>query len=83
MQGMTAELFSDLADEFAGIKRDDLKHLSIREHYGFVDLDEQKAKHLIANLNGIEYNGMVLPVEFATEIRQPQRRGRDEVRESS
>ena len=75
---MTPELFKDLALEFAELHADDLRLLTIREHYGFVDLMYPEAMSLIKNLNGIEYNGQVLPIEFATVInkRQPNRAGR-------
>ncbi len=77
-QGMTADLFSNLAIEFGELKAHDVKNVSIREHYGFVDLLAPKAQVLIGNLNGIHYNGLPLPVELAASLaqdRNPRRGG--------
>lgn len=72
--GMTANIFADLASEFAELRHDELLALSIREHYGFVDLLPVQVERLINNLNGIEYNGQVLPVELAAVL-QSDRNG--------
>jgi hypothetical protein len=71
---MTAELFGDLAKEFADIDSSALKSISLREHYAFVDMPQQQATALISSLNGIEYNGFPLPVELAIvpESRSPR-----------
>lgn len=69
--GMTPQLFSDLAVEFADIAPQDIKYLVVRDHYGFAELEPEKANSLISNLNGIEYNGYSLPVEVAAAIRHP------------
>ena len=75
---MTPELFTDLAIEFGELKREDIKLLTIREHYGFIDILEPQAKALLKNLNGIEYNGHILPVEVATSLSQRRSRERTE-----
>ena len=72
---MTPQIFTELAQEFADIKPEGIKHLVVREHYGFVDLDPPLAERLIENLNGIEYNGAYLPVEVAAVVRSEERRG--------
>ena len=75
-QGMTADLFSALAIEFGELQAHDVKNVSIREHYGFDDLLAPKATVLIGNLNGIQYNGLTLPVELAASLAQDRpRRG--------
>lgn len=78
-QGMTPELFTDLVVELAEIAPGDLRHLTIRECYGYVDLNGEKALALLNNLNGIDYNGQLLQLEIAcafTQRRQyDQRRG--------
>lgn len=79
-EGMSPEVFTDLAVEFGELKAEDLRNLTIREHYGFVDAIEPKASQLTKNLNGIEYNGQTLPVEFATVI--ANKRGRRPARRS-
>ncbi len=66
--GMTTSLFKELALEFAELRPDDLRKLTIRDYYGFVDLFQPKADTLIKCLNGIEYNGLALPVEYASTI---------------
>ena len=71
---MTPQTFTDLALEFAEIPAEKLKRLSIRDRYGFVDLDTADAEKLIANLNGIQYNGALLPIERAASFREEQRR---------
>lgn len=73
--GMTAPLFKELAAEFADLQPKDLHKLTIRENYGFVDLYRAEAEILIGSLNGIEYNGQQLPIEYATTI--SQRSGRN------
>ena len=71
---MTSDLFRDLAMEFAELKPEDLRKLTIREHYGFVDLYKAQADILVQSLNGIEYNGTELPVEYAGALtRKPER----------
>lgn len=72
IHGMTSQTFTDLAVEFANIKPEHLCRLSIREHYGFVDVKAEHARMLLKNLNGIEYNGTMLPVEYATAIPVPK-----------
>jgi len=75
--GMTPEVFSDIAREFAEVPASLLKNISVREHYGFVDITESKAQVLISSLNGIEYNGQPLPVELAyVPSPNPRDRGR-------
>jgi ATP-dependent RNA helicase DeaD len=64
-EGITAEVFKELAAQFAELKAEDLRAISLRDHYGFVDLYEREANALIQNMNGIEYNGAPLPVELA------------------
>jgi ATP-dependent RNA helicase DeaD len=73
-EGMTPQTFTDLALEFAEIPAEKLKRLSIRDRYGFVDLDTADAEKLIANLNGIQYNGALLPIERAAAFREERRR---------
>jgi hypothetical protein len=77
--GITAEIFTDLAVEFAEISRQDIKYLVVRDTYGFADVAEMHARTLIDNLNGIEYNGALLPVECATILEPPRTSaGRDQ-----
>ena len=65
---MTPSLFRDLAQEFADLRADDLRKLTIRDYYGFVDLYKKEAHVLVKSLNGIEYNGLQLPVEVASTL---------------
>ena len=70
-------VFKDLALEFGELQGSDLRKLTIREHYGFVDLYRPQAERLKQCLNGIEYNGNPLPIEFAAALsrKPPRRRG--------
>ena len=68
--GMTPVLFKELALEFAELQPESLRKLTIREHYGFVDLYKPQADILIQSVNGIEYNGGPLPVEYAVTLTQ-------------
>ncbi len=70
--GFSAQTFANLAKEFADVDEQDLRNLSIREHYGFVDVYTPQAEALMNNLNGIEYNSMPLPVEFAAALTREQ-----------
>jgi len=75
--GMSPQVFTDIAKEFANIEPDALRNISIRGHYGFVDVQQKDADKLIGDLNGIEYNGHALPVELAyVPSPDPRNRGR-------
>lgn len=63
--GMTPEVFTSLAGEFADLQPAAIRSISLREHYGFVDLSERDASSLVGSMNGIEYNGQPLPIEIA------------------
>ena len=82
-QGLTAEVFSDLALELAELETADLRKLTVREFYGFVDMYEHQARRLIKALDGFEFNEQALVVEKAAELTssRPARhrgdRGRD------
>ncbi len=72
--GMTPEVFRNLTSEMADIDDRDLKNLTIREHYGFVDVKRFSADSICSTINGIEYNGHELPIELAAVM--SSRRGR-------
>ena len=65
--GMTRELFTQLATEFAEVSEAALKNLELKDTCGFVELSQEHAETLINNLNGIEYNGAPLPIEIAAK----------------
>jgi ATP-dependent RNA helicase DeaD len=73
--GMTPDIFRNISSEMADIDNRDLKNLTIREHYGFVDVKRFTADSIAKNLNGIEYNGHTLPIELAVVLssRRPRR----------
>ncbi len=73
-QGMTRDEFVHLVTEFAEIDQKYLKNIIIRDKYGYADVSPRDAVRLIETLNGIEYNGAALPVEFATVLVREQRR---------
>ena len=73
-QGMNEDLFRQLATTMGDVEQSDLRHVSIRDSYGFVDLTEPQASVLIANLDGIEYNGAVLPIQRAAVLGKSQQR---------
>lgn len=77
-EGMTEDAFRNLAVDQGELSGEDLRQLTLRDHYGFVDLLEPQARQLCKNLNGIEVNGEPLPVEFATVInsKKPRHHGR-------
>ena len=75
---MTEDTFVALAADMGEVKKESLRNLSIRGHYGYVDIKGADAQKLIANLNGIEYNGEVLPVKLATELSQGERRSQEQ-----
>jgi RNA recognition motif-containing protein len=78
---LNEDSFKKLAQEKADVDAKDLKKLTIREHYGFVDALEPVAKKLIENLNGIEINGSILPVEKATSLTEKPRKRRPQSRD--
>lgn len=71
--GMSPKLFIDLATSIGEIKDSDIERLTIREKYGYVDIFEPSATRLLNALNGIEYNGQVLPVERAAVLSATRR----------
>lgn len=71
---MNEDLFRQLATTMGDVEQSDLRHVSIRDSYGFVDLTEPQASVLIANLDGIEYNGAVLPIQRAAVLGKSQQR---------
>ncbi|MDD2942143.1 MAG: DEAD/DEAH box helicase [bacterium] len=74
--GMTADDFRALATDIAEIDDKSLRMVRFREHYGFIDLPLQEANKMIDNMNGMEYNGEPILIEFASEImRATPRRG--------
>ena len=74
--GMTNEVFRSLAADMVELPPDSILATRFRDVYGFVDVTEQAAGPLIDSLNGIEYNGALLPVEVAM-VKEPERRSYD------
>jgi len=66
--GMTSDVFCAMAADLANIRSRDLRKLSLRDYYGFVDIRRDQAHALMDALNGIEHNGEPLSIEFATVI---------------
>ncbi|MBL7662325.1 hypothetical protein JNK13_06185 [bacterium] len=79
--GMTAEVFSNLALEFAEVPDGTFDSIVFRDHYGFADLNRLDAEHLINTMHGIEYNGEELPIEFALTL--PRRLNRESYQTNS
>jgi hypothetical protein len=75
--GMTDDLFKEIATGIADLKEGQIKRSVFRQRHGFVDLMEPHASQLVSALNGIEYNGITLPVERAALLNQnkPNRGG--------
>ncbi len=72
--GLTRESFLDLAASHANIDEDQLRKLTIREHYGFVDLLQPNADSLIEQLKGVQFQGEKLVVEKAASLSDRRRR---------
>lgn len=72
---MTEDEFLRLSLEFGDLEETDILQVVMRENYGYVDLYRNKAKTLIENLNGIEYNGESLAVEMAKVLNKPETAG--------
>lgn len=68
--GMTADLFKELANEFADIKSHEIFDLVVYDNYGFVTTSCENAESIINSLNGIEYNSKLLPIEYAATLRK-------------
>lgn len=68
LHGMSDTEFIKLAVELGQLSKDDLRRLTIRERYGMVDLDREKAQLLVNNLSGVEINGRTLTVEIAANL---------------
>jgi len=74
--GMNPSEFKTLAKDKAELESKDLKKLTIREHYGFVDLMAPLAEKLIESMNGIQHNDDTLVVERAAVLNDKPRRKR-------
>ena len=68
--GMTEDVFRQLATEFAGLNYDELLGASFRKNYGYVDLKGEHAQLLLDNMHGIEYNSKPLTLEVANVMAQ-------------
>lgn len=72
--GLSRDSFLDIAASHANIDEEQLRKLSIREHYGFVDLLQPHADTLIENLKGVQFQGTELVVEKAASLSDRRRR---------
>lgn len=70
---MTSDIFCALAADFADVTKEKILSARFREIYGFVDIAGDSAQPLVESLNGIEYNGHLLPVEIAL-VKEPRER---------
>ncbi|MDR2338245.1 MAG: DbpA RNA binding domain-containing protein [Deltaproteobacteria bacterium] len=67
--GLTENEFKQLATSIGDIEASKIVRLKLHEHYGFIDVKEDAADTLVNNLNGIEYNGAILPVQHAGRVK--------------
>jgi ATP-dependent RNA helicase DeaD len=67
----------ELVSNFAELEEDSLKRVLMRDEMCFVDVAAPEAEKVLKNLNGIEYNGDTLNVEFATVILQKRHQNRN------
>ncbi len=72
--GLTKESFLDLAASHANIEEGQLRKLTIREHYGFVDLFQPDASSLLEEFKGVQLKGQELTIEKAAELSDRRRR---------
>ncbi len=73
--GLTDKELRDTIESAAEISGDDIKRLSIRDHYTFVDFDEEQADTIIAKLQETEFpNVGKLFIRKATVINAPRER---------
>jgi ATP-dependent RNA helicase DeaD len=73
-EGLTKEVFHDLVEKHSGLSNADLRKLTIREHYGFVDLFQPSATQLIEKLNGAGFQDSSLSIELASSLSDGRRR---------
>ncbi len=79
--GLTDELFRKTVETEAGVSAEQLKRLSIRDNYAFVDFDEEGADEIAEKLEALEIPGVGrLFIRRATTINVPREReeGADE-----
>ena len=67
--GLTENEFMHLATSVGEVDAAQIVRLKLRENYGFIDVKSDVAETLVNNLNGIEYNGNVLPVRITGRIK--------------
>ena len=67
--GLTENEFKQLATSVGEIDAGQIVRLKLRENYGFIDVKSNVAETLVNNLNGIEYNGNVLPVRITGRVK--------------
>lgn len=68
--GLSEQEVRDLVVNFAEIEGHQVKRCKLAESFCFIDLPGNVAHSVLNSLNGIEYNGRTLPVEFATVIKR-------------
>ncbi len=67
--GLTDMDFRQLISSIGDVAEENIVRIKIRDNYSFIDVKEHVSEMLINNLNGIEYNGEALPVEFASKVK--------------
>jgi len=70
-----AELLG-LVKDVGEVPSENVRATMIRENYSFLEVDAPLAKQIVANMNGIVYNGADLLVEPAIELQQQRSQGR-------
>jgi ATP-dependent RNA helicase DeaD len=78
--GLTIDKFQKLAQSEASLKKEDIRNLTLRNHYGFVDLFDAQASSLIEALDQSDFNGKKFTIEVATTLtsnKKPSGRGRN------
>ena len=69
LSGLTENEFKQLATSIGEIDAGQIIRVKLRDNYGFIDVKSDAATTLVNNLNGIEYNGNILPVRITGRVK--------------
>jgi len=74
--GLTVDKFHKLAESEAKLGKEDIRNLTLRKHYGFVDLYDTQAAALIEALDQTDFDGKKFCIEVATTLSSNKKPGR-------
>jgi len=82
--GLTDRILRDVLEQDLALSPEQVKRLSIRDNYAFVDFDEECAEEIITKLQAIDFPKIgKLFIQKATVINAPRQKDTDEIESES